>query len=327
MKDALGPFTSIYSGVRWTALDDATIEGDFPLAALTIRQTKRQRRLCVSMTEISAMETLGLCSKDVDFAQKKTLSGRGELTEVLTAFEFSGGSVRQFPEVSEITIQSALVLTDEGNLQDQDQCGAAGAGSLGALYIEFEALKLHGKHPEPVLKLNITIGADEFKRLYTLVRDCADEIKGITLVLEAELFGDEFGLNEHDGESPVEFGIFRSSEAPLVFAPARLERLDVVLERSRVLAREPVAPSPREYDRVHGGGQSSDALGVIARRLGLIIALLVIIILVMLASLETGSSENIKRTYRQVAESKLPIGVDSRKALKGDQDGSVGVRG
>jgi hypothetical protein len=327
MKDALDPFTSIYNRVRWTALDDATIEGDFPLAALTIRQTKRQRRLCVSMTEISAMETLGLCSKDVALAQKKTLSGRGELTEVLTAFEFAGGPVRQFPEVSEITIQSALVLTDEGNRQDQDQYVAAGAGSLGALFIEFEALKLQGEHPEPVLKLNITIGADEFQRLYTLVRDCADEIQGITLVLEAELFGDEFGLNEHEGEAPVEFGILRNSEAPLVFAPTRLERLDVVLGKSRVLAREPVAHSPREYDRVHEGGQSSDALGAIARRLGLIIALLVVIILVMLASLETGNSVNIKRTYRQVAESKIPIGVDSRIGLMGDQDGSVGMRG
>lgn len=312
MKDALGPFTSIYSGARWTALDDATIEGDFPLAALTIRQTKRQRRLCVSMTEISAMETLGLCSKGMACTQKKTLSGRGELSEVLTAFEFAGGPVRQFLKVSEITIQSALVPTDEDNRQDQGQCGAAGAGSLGFLFIEFEALKLHGEHPEPVLKLNITIGADEFARLYKLVRDCADEIKGITLVLKAEMFGDEFGLNEHEGESPVELGIVRNSEAPLVFAPTRLERLDVVLERSLVLAREPVAPSPREYDRVHGGGQSSDALGVIARRLGLIIALLVIIIIAMLAAIETGSSMNIKRTYRQVAESKLPIVVDSR---------------
>lgn len=66
---------------------------------------------------------------------------------------------------------------------------------------------------------------------------------------------------------------------------------------------------------------------LIARRLGWIVALLVIIILAMLASLETGSGVNVKRTYRQVAESKFPIVVDSRAALIVDQDDIVGVRG
>jgi hypothetical protein len=145
--------------------------------------------------------------------------------------------------------------------------------------------------------------------------------------LEAELFGDEFDLDGYEGEVPVEFGILRTSEAPLVFAPTRLKRLDVVLEKSRVLACEPLARAPRYNDQVHGDGHSSDAFGIIARRLILIIALLVVIILVLLASLETGSGVNIKRTYRQIAESKLPIGGDSRNALIGDQDGNLGVKG
>lgn len=325
MKDTLDPFLSAYSGVRWSALDDATIEGDFPLVGVTIRQTKGLRRLSLSVTEVSALETSELFSKEVGFSQKKTLCCRGVLSEVLATFELDGGPVRQFQEVSEITIQSALVLTDE--CSRKDQFGPAGAASWGALFIEFEALRIHGEHPEPVLKLNITIEAVEFQRLFALVRECSDEIKGMNLVLEAELFGNEFDLNEYEGELPVEFGILRASEAPLVFAPTRLKRLDVVLEKSRVLACEPLARAPRYNDRVHGDGQSSDAFGIVARRLGLIIALLVVIILVLLASLETGSGANIKRTYRQIAESKLPIGGDSRNALTGDQDGNVGVRG
>ena len=106
-----------------------------------------------------------------------------------------------------------------------------------------------------------------------------------------------------------------------------MKRLDVVLEKSRVLACKPLSRAPRYNDRVHGDGHSSDAFGIIARRLSLIIALLVLIILVLLASLETGSGANIKRTYRQIAESKLPIGGDSRNALIGDQDGNLGVKG
>ena len=103
--------------------------------------------------------------------------------------------------------------------------------------------------------------------------------------------------------------------------------MDVVLEKSRVLACKPLSRAPRYNDRVHGDGHSSDAFGIIARRLSLIIALLVLIILVLLASLETGSGVNIKRKYRQIAESKLPIGGDSRNSLIGDQDGNVGVSG
>jgi hypothetical protein len=308
MKDTLDPFLSTYSGVCWSAPDDATIEGECQFAAVTIRQTKGRRRLSVGLTEISSLETLGLSSKDVVFAQNKTLSGRGKLTEVLTTFELDGGPVRQFQEVSEITIHSALVMTDEGNRQDQ--FGTAEAGSLGVLFIEFEAIKIQGEHPQPALKLNVRIGAAEFQRFYTLVQARAHEIRGMTLVLDAELFGDEVERNECGGECPVEYGILRPSQAPLVFAPARLERLDVVLERSRVLACEPEAPAARDYDRNHRGKQSSEAFVVIARRLGLIIALLIVMILAILASLETGNGVNIQRTYRQIAESGQPITID-----------------
>ena len=310
MQDTFHPLHSAYSEVRWSALNDAMIEGELPFAQLTLRHAKAQRQLCVRLTEVSAVETWSLSSETVAGGQEKKLSGRGELTEVLTTFELDGGPVQQFREVSEVTIQPAPVLADDGNRQDQDQCGVAGAGSFGVLFIEFEALKTNGGHPEPTLKLNITICAAEFQRIHALVRARSDEIAEITLVLAAELFGDEFELDESQREWPIEYGILRPSDAPLVFVRARLGRLDVVLEKSQILVSKPIAPATPLYDRGLCGDQPSEAFGIISRRLGVIIALLIIIVVVMLASFETGSGANIKRTYRQIAESEPPFGFD-----------------
>lgn len=329
MKDTLDPLLSAYSGVNWSACDDTTIAGEFPLAPLSLRYSKAQRRLTLRLTEVSALEIWGALSGGVAGVPELRLSGRGELAEVLTLFELDGGPVRQFQEVKTITIVPAPVQACVGHVRRQhdDPDCAGNAWAQDVLFIDFEALRIHGEHPEPALNLNVTVGNVEFERVHSLVRGRADEIREVNLVLYAELFGDECETDRPWSEWTTEYGMLRPPDAPLAYVPVRLDRMDVVFERSRFMgarATSPVSP----VDASHRSVELSEAgTALIARRLGWIVAVLVIIILVMLASLETGNSVNIKRTYRQVAESKIPIGVDSRIGLMGDQDGSVGMRG
>lgn len=81
---------------------------------------------------------------------------------------------------------------------------------------------------------------------------------------------------------------------------ARLDRMVAVLARSRVLKAGPVAPasplnaSPRRMD------QPDDGPALVSRRLGWIIAFLVVIIVTML--IEKGGADRVQRPQRQFAE-------------------------
>lgn len=299
MKDTIEPILSDYSGVRWSAPDDVTVEGEFPLGPLPLRYAKAKRRLHLRVTEISALETWGSTSA----SSEQTLTGRGELAEVLTVFELEGGPVRQFRNLREIRIAPAPVAAyaGTGRQPQADPDPLENTEPPGAFFIDFEAIRIHGEHPEPALNLSVTMELGEFNRVYSLVRERADEIKEVTLFLEADLFGDGIDLDDAWGGWIPEYGMLRPTEAPLVFAPARLERMEVLLERSRILGSGPVAPARPGQDHLLGWRvQPDDGSSVIARRLGWIIALLAVIVVIMLSG--EGVRGEITRMPRQIAE-------------------------
>jgi hypothetical protein len=303
MKDTLDPFLSAYSGVHWSACDDTTIEGEFPLTPLSLRYSKAQRRLTLRLTEISALEIWGSPLGIVAGLPELKLTGRGELAEVLTLFQLDGGPVRQFQEVKTITIAPAPVHACVGHARRQhdDPDRPGNAGSRDVFFIDFEALKIHGMHPEPALNLNVTMDDAEFQRVYSLVHERADEIKEVTLFLEADLFGDGIDLHDAWGGWIPEYGILRPADAPLVFATAQLERLEVLLERSRVLGSGPVVSARPGPDHLLGRRDPpDDRSSIITRRLGWIIALLVVIMVILLSGEE--GTEGMIRLPRQIAE-------------------------
>ena len=185
------PTLSAYSGVDWSACDDATIEGEFPLAQLSLRYTKGRRRLHLRLTKISAQETWAEPPGDVAVAPDRKLIGHGVLAEVLTTFELDGGPVLQFQEVRKVMIVPEA-LRAEPAARSVDKVNLTGTNrSEGALCIQFEGLTIHGEHPEPALDLYLPLEGAEFQRVYLLVRERAEEIKEVSLILDAELFGDE----------------------------------------------------------------------------------------------------------------------------------------
>lgn len=312
MKDTIDPILSSYGGVRWSAPDDVTVEGEFPLASISLRYTKAKRRLHLRLREVSACETWNSTST----GPEQTLTGRGELAEVLTVFELDGGPVRQFREVRDVRIAPASVAASAGaGLQPQaDPAPLENTGRPGVFFIDFEPLRIHGKHPEPALNLNVTMELDEFHRVYSLVRERSDELNEVTLVLDADLFGDGIDPGETWSEQPPEYGMLRPAAAPLVFAPSRIERMEVLLERSRVLGSGPIAPAQPGLDLLVGRDRPDDSSSIIARRLGWIIALLIVIIVILLSG--KGATEGTTRLPRQFAESPaspfMQIGSDSR---------------
>lgn len=317
MKDTIDPILSSYGGVRWSAPDDATVEGEFPLAPLSLRYVKAKRRLNLRLREISAHEAWNSTSS----GPEQTLTGSGELAEVLTVFELDGGPVHQFREVREVRLAPAPVAACAG-IERQPQVDP---GHLekdrhpSVFFIDFEPLRIHGEHPEPALNLNATVEIEEFHRVYSLVRERSDELKEVTLVLDADLFGDGIDPGartpgETWSEQPPEYGMLRPAAAPLVFAPSRVERMEVLLERSRVLGSGPVAPARPGPDLLVGRDRPDDSSSIIARRLAWVIALLIVIIVVLLSG--KGATEGTTRLPRQFAESPaspfMQIGSDSR---------------
>jgi len=299
MKDTIDPFLSTYSGVRWSAPDDATIEGEFALAPLSLRYAKAKRRLSLRLTEISTLETWG----GTPTCPGHRLAGRGELAEVLTVFELDGGLVRQFREVSEVTITPAPVVacTDNTRHSQVNPHHLENPGPPGVFFVDFEALRIHGEHPEPALKLTVTMELGEFNRVYSLLHERTDDVKKVTLVLEADLFGDEIDPDETWNERLSEYGILRPADAPLVFAPVRLERMEALLERPLVLRSEPAATTQPGPDYSYRRRDPPiDGSSIIARRLGWIIALLVVIIVTLL--IEKGGADRVQRPQRQFAE-------------------------
>lgn len=314
MKDMLDPFLSTYSGVRWSAPDDATIEGEFALAPLSLRYAKAQRRLHLRFTEISALETWNSAST----SPVQRLAGRGELAEVLTVFELEGGLVRQFQEVREIRITPAPVVACAGTTRHSqvDPDHLENIEPPGVCFIDFEALRIHGEHPEPALNVNVMMEPGEFSRLYSLVHDRADDLKKVTLVVDANLFGDGIDPEEAWGEWTPEYGMLRDADAPLVFAQARLERMEVLLERSRVLGLGPVTSAQSSTDHLLGRRDPpDDGSSIIARRLGWIIALLIVIIVILLSS--EGVADGATRLPRQFAESPASAVMKIRSAQSG----------
>lgn len=317
MKDTIDPILSDYSGIRWSAPDDATVEGEFPLAPLPLRYAKAKRRLHLRVTEISAREAWNSTST----GPEQTLTGRGELAEVLTVFELDGGPVRQFREVRVVRLAPAPVAAcaGTGRQPQADPDHLENTGHPGVFFVDFEPLRIHGEHPEPALSLNVTMELDEFHRVYSLVRERSDELKEVTLVLDADLFGDGIDPGARNpgetwSEQPPEYGMLRPAAAPLVFAPSRVERMEVLLERSRVLGSGPVAPARPGPDLLVGRDRPDDSSSIIARRLAWIIALLIVIIVVLLSG--KGAIEGTTRLPRQFAESPaspfMQIGSDSR---------------
>jgi hypothetical protein len=300
MKDTIDPILSDYSGVRWSAPDDATVEGEFPLAPISLRYAKAKRLLRLRLTEISALETWGSTSA----SSEQTLTGRGELAEVLTVFELEGGPVRQFRKVREVRLAPAPVAAcaGTGRQPQADPDPLENTELPGAFFIDFEALRIHGEHPEPALNLSVTMELGEFNRVYSLVYERADEIKEVTLFLEADLFGDGIDLQDAWGGWIPEYGMLRPTDAPLAFVPARLERMEVILERSGVLGSGPAAFAWPGPDHLLGRRDPpDDRSSIIIRRLGWIIALLVVIIVILLSN--EGVTKGTTRLPRQFAES------------------------
>ncbi len=298
MVDMLAPFLSNYSGVRWSAPNDATVEGEFLLAPLSLRYSKAKRRLHLRFSEVSALETLNSTST----SPEPTLTGRGKLAEVLTVFELDAGPIRQFREVRKVTITPTPVAACAGTAQQSrvDPDHLEKSGPSGVFFIDFEALRIHGEHPEPALNLNLNMELEEFHRVYSVVHERGDEIKEVTLVLEADLFGEEIDTGEAWSAGPPEYGILRPTEAPLVFAAARPEQLKVLLERSRLLGSGPAASDRPDPDLLKRPDQPHEGYYIIARRLGWIIALLAVIALILLSS--EGRTERAPRVPRHFAE-------------------------
>jgi len=302
LKDMSDPSLSAYSGVDWSAPDDATIEGEFPLAPLSLRYTKATRRLHLRLTEISALETWGQPSRGGADEPIQELTARGELAEVLTVFELAGGPVRQFRDVQRVTITAPPLGShaDPAFQQRADPDLPDKAGSRGVLFVDFEPLRVHGEHPDPALSLIVSMSEAEFLRTYAMVSERAEEIRDMTLVLDAELFGDDIGPDEAWSGWIPEYGMLRPADAPLVYAPARLDRMEVVLARSRVLEAGPVAPASPLHASPRSMDQPEDGAALISRRLGWIIALLAVIALILL--FQEGGMERIQRLPRQIAE-------------------------
>ena len=133
------------------------------------------------------------------------------------------------------------------------------------------------------------------------------------------LFGDAFEPDDTRNGWLPEYGMLRPADAPLVFATAQLERLEVLLERSRVLGSGPVASARPGPDHLLGRRDPpDDRSSIITRRLGWIIALLVVIIVILLSG-EKGT-EGTTRLPRQFAESPasaaMPIGSAEPSSLK-----------
>lgn len=309
MKDMSDSSLSVYGGVEWSAPDDTTIEGEFPLAPLYLRYTKATRRLHLRLTEISVLETWGQPSRVGAGAPTQELTARGELAEVLTVFELDGVQVRQFREVQRVTITASPLGShaDPASQQRADQDLPEMAGPQGVLFVDFEALRVHGEHPDLTLTLIMSMGEAEFRQVYAMVSERAEEIRDMTLVLDADLFGDDLGPDEAWSGWTPEYGMLRSADTPLVYAPARLDRMDVVLARSRVLKAEPVAPASPLHASPPTGNQTECSLALIARRLGWIIALLFAIILILLS--REGITEGTTRLPRQFAESPASAGI------------------
>lgn len=308
VKDMSDPSLSAYSGVDWSAPDDATIEGEYPLAPLTLRYTRATRRLHLRLTEISALETWGQPSRGSADAPTQELTARGELTEVLTVFELDGGPVRQFRDVQKVTITASPqgAHADPAFQQRADPDLREKAGSRDVLFVDFEALRVHGEHPDPALSLIVSMSETEFRGAYALVSARAEDIRDMTLVLDAELFGDDIGPDEAWSGWTPEYGMLRPADAPLVYAPARLDRMDVVLGRSLLLGAGAVASastvdaSPRRVD------QRDDGPALIARRLGWIIALLAVIALILLfGEGETDRSQRLPRQFAEQTQSRM----------------------
>lgn len=302
MKDVSDSSLSVYSGVEWSAPDDATIEGELPLAPLSLRYTKEARRLHLRLTEISALETWGQPSRGGAGAPTHELTARGELAEGLTVFELDGGSVRQLREVQRITITASPLGpdADPASQQRADPDLPEKAGPQGVLFVDFQALRVHGEHPDLTLSLIMSMGGAEFRHVYAMVSERADEIRDMTLVLDAELFGDDIGPDEAWGRWTPEYGILRPANTPLVYTPARLDRMDVVFARSRVLKAGPVAPASPLHASPWRVGQPDNGLALVARRLGWIIALLAMIALILLFG--EGETHRTQRIPRQIAE-------------------------
>lgn len=298
MKDTIDPFLSTYSGVRWSAPDDETIEGEFALAPLSLRYTKAQRRLHLRLTEISAIETWNSASNSAEHR----LVGRGELAEVLTVFELDGGPVRQFQEVRGVRIAPAPVAacTDNTRHSQVYPDHLENTWPAGAFFIDFEALRIHGEHPESALHLHLTMELGEFNRVYALVHQRADDLKEVSLALKADLFGDGINLDVAWGGWMAEYGMLRPADAPLVFAQARLERMDVLLERTRVLGNGHVTPTSLLHASPPRLDQLNEDVTLLARRLGWIVAILAVIALIMLFG--KGETDKLHLLPRQIAE-------------------------
>lgn len=299
MKDMLDPILSTFSGVRWSAHDDATIEGEFALAPLCLHYVKAQRRLHLRLTEISALETWNSTST----SSEHRLAGRGELAEVLTVFELDGSPVRQFQEVREVRIAPAplATYTDKTRHSQVDPDHLESTEPQGAFFIDFEAIRIHGEHPEPALNLSVTMELGEFKRLYSLVHERANDLRDVTLVLDADLFGDGIDLKDTWGGWIPEYGMLRPADAPLVFAPARLERMEALFERPLALGTRPAASAQPVPDYLRERRDPPvDGSSLIARRLAWIIALLIAIIVILLSG--EGATDGATRLPRQLAD-------------------------
>lgn len=306
MKDILDPILTTYSRVSGSTPDGAKIEGEFANAPLSLSYNKAKRRLHLRLREISAIETWS----NISTSPEQMLTSCGELVEVLTVFELDGSPVRQFQEVREVRIAPAplAACTDQTRHSQVAQDHLENTGPRGVFFIDFEALQIHGEHPEPALNLKVTLELGEFNRLYSQVHERADDLKEVTLVLDTDLFEDGIELEDTwDGWSP-EFGMLRPADAPLVFAQARLERLEVILNRFQVLGSGPVAPVRAGQDHLLGKRvQPDDGSPIIARRLGWIITLLVVIIIILLSG--GNRTEGIARVPWQIAEGPLPAGT------------------
>ena len=253
-----------------TAQDDI---GGAPLLCYV----KMWRSLSLHLTEVSALETFVWEDGHEDHSPQRKISARGALDQVITVFEQDGDYLQRFREVRDVTIVPRSAQTDLAGdavrpAQPHDQAGI--------LFVEFEGLRITGKHPEPALRLHITLDTARFEQLYVQIKERGDEISSATLFCHANLYGDDVDLSLYRNDEP-EYGMPRHKDAPSASTPVYSERLEIVFGKKVVFMTGPEARDIPVGNRV-AGTDLLDAIRGISKRIGWVIALLVALFILML---------------------------------------------
>jgi hypothetical protein len=275
---------------------------------------KMWRSLSLHLSEVSALETFVWENGHEDHGPQRKISAQGALDQVVTVFEQDGDYLQRFREVREVTIVSRSAQAD---LEGGSSASAQPCDQAGILFVEFEGLRITGKHPEPALRLHITLDTARFEQLYVQIKERSKEITSATLFCHANLYGDDVDLSLYRNDLP-EYGMPRHKDAPSASTTAYLERMEIVFEKKMVLRAGgsdacdiPVDDRVTETDLM-------DSVRCISKRLGWVIALLAaLLILMMLTSGTSPGNTEAPKSFRQIADMSWLIAIDAQSGRDG----------